>query len=105
MIADYFVYRKRQLDVNDLYQPHGRYRYTGGFSGVALAALALAVLPNLPGFLATIKVLPQTSVAPIFLSLYRYAWFVGFALAFILYLAGRKIAPGRALTTHNYANT
>jgi NCS1 family nucleobase:cation symporter-1 len=50
MIADYFIYRKRQLDVNDLYQPHARYRYSGGFSGAAIAALVLAVLPNIPGF-------------------------------------------------------
>jgi NCS1 family nucleobase:cation symporter-1 len=90
MIADYFVYRKRQLDVNDLYQPHGRYRYSGGFSGVALAALALAILPNIPGFLATIKILPESSIAPVFLSLYRYAWFVGFGVAFFIYLALRK---------------
>jgi NCS1 family nucleobase:cation symporter-1 len=96
MIADYFIYRKRQLDVNDLYQPNGRYRYTGGFSLVAIAALVLAVLPNIPGFLVTIKVLRQAWVAPIYLSIYRYAWFVGFALAFVLYLAGRKIAPARA---------
>ena len=98
MIADYFVYRKRQLDVNDLYQPHGRYRYSGGFSGVAIAALALSVLPNIPGFLVTIKVLRQTSVAPIYLSLYRYAWFVGFALAFVLYLILRGFSASRTST-------
>ncbi len=96
MIADFFIHRKQQLEVTDLYRAEGRYRYTGGFSGVALVALALAVLPNLPGFLVTIKVLSQTSVASIFLSVYRYAWFVGFALAFVFYLAGRKIAPDRA---------
>jgi NCS1 family nucleobase:cation symporter-1 len=95
MIADYFVYRKHRLDVNDLYQPHGRYRYTGGFSGVAIAALVLAVLPNIPGFLATIKAIPQSSVAPTFLSIYRYAWFVGFALAFIFYLLLRGITGSR----------
>ncbi len=95
MIADYFVYRKRQLVVEDLYRPDGRYRYSGGFSGVAIAALVLSVLPNIPGFLATIKVIPETSVAPLFLSLYHYAWFVGFGLAFGLYLALRKFAPDR----------
>lgn len=96
MIADYFVHRKRQLVVEDLYRIDGRYRYSGGFSGVALSALALSVLPNLPGFLVTIKVLPKTSVAPVFVSLYHYAWFVGFALAFVLYLAGRKLFPDPA---------
>jgi len=95
MIADYFVYRKRQLNVNDLYQPHGCYRYTGGFSGVAIVTLVLAVLPNVPGFLATIKVIPQSSVAPVFLTIYRYAWFLGFALAFIFYLLLRGIAGSR----------
>ena len=95
MIADYFVYRKRQLDVNDLYQPFGRYRYTGGFSGVAIVSLVLAVLPNIPGFLATIKAIPQSSVAPTLLSIYRYAWFVGFALAFIFYLLLRGITGSR----------
>jgi len=26
-------------------------------------------------------------------SLYNYAWFVGFALGFVIYLAGWKLAP------------
>ncbi len=95
MIADYYVYRKRQLDVGELYKPDGRYRYSGGFSGVAIAALLLSVLPNIPGFLVTIKVLSESSVAPIFLSLYGYAWFVGFALAFVLYLSLRAMARSR----------
>ncbi len=84
MIADYFVHRKRQLDVDDLYRLDGRYRYSGGFSGVAIAARVLSVLPNIPGFLVRINVLPETSVAPLFVSLYHYAWFVGFGLAFVL---------------------
>ena len=76
MIADYYVYRKRQLDLTDLYRAHGRYSYHGGFSGVAIIAAALAILPNIPGFLVTIKLLPATAVAPFFVSLYHYAWFV-----------------------------
>jgi NCS1 family nucleobase:cation symporter-1 len=96
MIADYFVHRRRQLAVDELYETHGRYRYCGGFSLAAIGALVLSVLPNIPGFLVTIKALPETSVAPIFLALYRFAWFVGFALAFVLYLLGRRIASDRA---------
>src|SRR4051812_17881747 len=90
MIADYYVYRKRHLDLNDLYRANGRYAYHGGFSGVAIIAAALAILPNVPGFLVTIKVLPATAVAPFFVSLYHYAWFVGFFLAFFLYLGLRS---------------
>src|SRR4051812_36802777 len=71
MIADYFVYRKKQLNVPALYAAGGEYSYRGGFSWVAIAALALAVLPNLPGFLATVNAISKPSVAPWLLQLYN----------------------------------
>src|SRR5687767_13822196 len=86
MIADYFVCRKRELNVNALYDPHAEYRYTGGFSIAALVALVLSVLPNVPGFLVTARWLPKESVPAFFLTAYHYAWFMGFALAFVIYL-------------------
>jgi NCS1 family nucleobase:cation symporter-1 len=55
----------------------------------------LAVLPNLPGFLVTIKVIPATAVPSSLVDLYNYAWFVGFALAFLIYLVLRKLARNR----------
>lgn len=91
MIADYFVVRKKRINVAELYKPNGEYTFTGGFSLVALAALGLSILPNLPGFLVAVRALSKENVAPFFLSLYNYAWFVGFALAFVVYLAGRKL--------------
>ncbi|PZR76936.1 MAG: nitrate reductase [Chthoniobacterales bacterium] len=89
MIADYFVWRRRQLDVEDLYRADGRYRYTNGISFVAMIALLLAVLPNLPGFLVQVKLLDASTVPHFFVALYDYAWFVGFAIAFAVYLALR----------------
>ena len=35
---------------------NGRYRYSGGWSIAAIAAFVVAVLPNLPGFLAQVGV-------------------------------------------------
>jgi NCS1 family nucleobase:cation symporter-1 len=87
MIADYFVYRRRKLNVAALYQLDGEY---GRFSAVGLATLALAVLPNLPGFLAATKVIAKDSVPPLLATSYHYAWFTGFGLAFGLYLALRR---------------
>jgi len=89
LIADYYVYRKRELNLVALYQRDGAYRHTGGFSVTGLAALVIAILPNLPGFLVTIHAWPKENVAPIFMTIYSYAWFVGFAVAFVVYLLAR----------------
>ena len=91
MIADFFVLKKRQLHLPELYEAKGKYFYTGGFSFTAIAALVLSVLPNLPGFLVQIHALPKTAVPPVFLFLYSYAWFVGFGCAFVLHILIRKL--------------
>jgi NCS1 family nucleobase:cation symporter-1 len=92
LIADYFVWRKRKLDLVALYQPDGEYRFTNGFSLVAVVALVVAILPSLPGFLVQVKLVKTELVPPALADLYHYAWFVGFAVAFVVYLIGRKIA-------------
>jgi NCS1 family nucleobase:cation symporter-1 len=89
MIADYFVLRRRQLDVEDLYRANGRYRFTNGVNLVAMISLIIAILPNLPGFLVNVKLLDALTVPRFFVALYDYAWFVGFAIAFVVYLALR----------------
>lgn len=91
LIADYFVWRRRKLNLAALYQTDGEYRFTNGFSFVALIALVSGALPSLPGFLAQIKVIDADKVAPWLAGLYSYAWFIGFAIAFAAYLTGRKI--------------
>lgn len=91
MIADYYVLRRKVLDVPQLYRAQGIYTFTSGFSLAALGAFVLAVLPNLPGFLVQTKVITNTH--PFFSALYQQAWFVGFGLAFMLYLIFRKLVP------------
>ncbi len=91
MIADYYILRRRHLHLAALYRKDGEYRYTNGFSLIALISLIIAVLPNLPGFLVTVKFLDPASVPPFLVRLYDYAWFVGFIIAFAVYLALRWI--------------
>jgi NCS1 family nucleobase:cation symporter-1 len=101
LIADYFICRRCRLDLFALYHAEGEYRFSNGYSIAALLALTVAVLPNLPGFLATVGVVPKESVAPLFMSFYNYAWFVGFFVAFIVYLAARKISAAPAPVAAN----
>jgi NCS1 family nucleobase:cation symporter-1 len=83
LICDYFVLRRTRLNLRDLYDPAGRYAYIGGINYVAIAALILAVAPCVPGFLHTVKLIDE--VRPGWDRLYTYAWFVTFAIAFVLY--------------------
>ncbi|GAB4094205.1 NCS1 family nucleobase:cation symporter-1 [Flaviaesturariibacter terrae] len=86
MIADYYFIRHQKLQVPELYQHSGRYGYRGGFNQKAIAALILGILPNIPGFLVTIKVLDAAMVTPWVAQLYNYAWFVGFLLSGVVYI-------------------
>lgn len=97
LIADYFVWRKRTLNLNALYKADGEHRFTNGFSLVALVALVVGALPSVPGFLVQIKALSPESVPQALAHLYNYAWFIGFVIAFVVYLTGRKLtstSPG-----------
>ena len=66
LIADYFVLRRMQLHLAGLYRTDSEYRYTNGFSLIAIFALIVAVLPNLPGFLVTVKLVDPDERARIF---------------------------------------
>jgi NCS1 family nucleobase:cation symporter-1 len=87
LIADYWVLRRRELSLVDLFKLEGRYTYSGGVNPRAVIALVVAVLPVVPGFLRA-AMTPGGQVAnPTFLdSLYTYAWFVTFGLSFTIYL-------------------
>ncbi len=90
MVVDYWLLRKTELDVPDLYRPAGRYR---GVSWLAMAALIVGVAPNVPGFLHSTHAVG--SVPAFWDSLYVYAWFTGFLLAGGLYFVGKRLVPDR----------
>jgi NCS1 family nucleobase:cation symporter-1 len=95
MIADYWIVRRKQLDVAELYRPHGRH---AGVNPVALVALASGVLPNLPGFLAGTKLIAP--VVGFFADIYPYAWFSGFFLALGVYVVGSRLRGVDGGMTH-----
>jgi len=90
MIADYYFIRRQQLNTKDLYQYDGEYRFTNGFNYKAIIALLLGILPNVPGFLTTIKVISADAVPTWVSGLYNYAWFVGFFISGLSYMLMMK---------------
>jgi NCS1 family nucleobase:cation symporter-1 len=93
LIADYFLIRQAQLDLAGLYRKNGPYWYTWGFNVRALVALAAGILPCVPGFLGTVKIV---DVAPIWIELYHYAWFIGFVISFGVYWVLEGTATAKA---------
>jgi NCS1 family nucleobase:cation symporter-1 len=86
MIADYYFIRKQQLNTIELYQHTGQYGFTNGFNLRAIFALLAGILPNIPGFLLTIKVISVTAFPTWVAHLYNYSWFVGFFISGLAYI-------------------
>jgi len=79
VIADYWWVRRGRLSLADLYARDGIY---GRVNGRAIAALVAGVAVALVGL-----------VAPALRPLYDYAWFVGFAVAFLVYGIAMRGTP------------
>ena len=92
MITDYFLLRHTNLDVGELYNPVGIYRYGSGVNYRAIVALAAGVVVALIGLLV-----------PPLRWLYDYAWFVGFLVASLTYwFAMRKSAGKNVVRQRTY---
>ncbi len=79
ILVDYFLIRKTELNVEDLYRSSGIY---AGVNPVAIIALVVGVLPNIPGFLANIGLYSGSGFV---VDLYNYAWFIGLGISSQVY--------------------
>ena len=94
MICDYFLLRGKRLELAELFKPNGIYSYSNGFNWRAIVALIAAIAPVVPGFLRAATTPGGQVAAPNFFdTLYVYAWFVTFAIGFVLYFILMKVFP------------
>lgn len=82
LIADYYLIRKKNLDVDQLYTKNGKYWYKNGFNLKSIIAFVAAILPCIPGMLNTMGL---SNFNGFFIDLYDYNWFVGFIISFVVY--------------------
>jgi NCS1 family nucleobase:cation symporter-1 len=87
MIADYYFIRRQQLNITALYHQKGIYTFNNGFNRAAVYALLLGIVPNIPGFLTITGIISKKAAWPWLVDLYNYAWFVGFFISGLTYLA------------------
>lgn len=87
MLADYYILRKKNLDVEQLYLRHGKYSYTNGFNPKALIAMVVGIAPCVPGFIHQATTAGGAIADPGFFdTLYNYAWFVSLAISAVVYV-------------------
>ncbi|PKA48051.1 hypothetical protein AXF42_Ash015814 [Apostasia shenzhenica] len=81
MLADYYLVKKMQLEVGELYvkNPSGKYYFTKGYNPAAMAAMIAGVSPVVPGFLNKVGIL--SNISGFLMEAYNNAWFVSFFLA------------------------
>lgn len=81
MICDYFVIKKREIEVDKLYDSESGYSILNPWAIIALFA---GILINLPGFIE-IASKGSIEVPAVFNFIYTYAWFTGFLFSFGVY--------------------
>jgi nucleobase:cation symporter-1, NCS1 family len=92
LIADYYVIRHTRLDQAGLYKKNGPYWYRDGFNPVALISLLVGSSLCVPGFLDAVGLI---HVSPLWQEIYKFAWFVSFGVAFVIYTALTACCRGR----------
>jgi NCS1 family nucleobase:cation symporter-1 len=88
LIADYWLIKKTNLQLADLYLEKGAYTYQNGWNMRAVAATVAGCACAWIGV-----VVPQLKI------LYDYAWFVGFAVSFCVYYSLMKAMPPQMVSS------
>ena len=99
LITDYWLLRRTRLDVEALYDRTGRYTYTKGWNLAAVAAFAVGVTPNLPGFLKAAGLPAAAGLGAPWTGLYDYGWFVGAGIAVAVYWTAMQAGGGARAST------
>lgn len=97
LISDYFLVRKRQLHIGDLYRgdSSSAYWYFAGFNWRAFLAWVVGLWPLLPGFVREVRGVSDGSAWD---HLYDVSYFFGFLVALLSYWVLSAILPTQKQT-------
>jgi NCS1 family nucleobase:cation symporter-1 len=106
MIVDYWIVRRRHLDLAELYKPDGLYSYSNGWNWKAVGAVLIGVVPVIPGFLRAAATPGGIVQDPNFLDrLYTYGLFFTFIVAAVAYLVMTLVGGRETETSTDRAET
>jgi len=91
MVSDYYLVKKCELDVDQLYTHRGIYWYNGGWNWRAYVSFVVGFAPLLPGFAKSIDNSLDIGGA---WKVYTFAWIFGFFLSLVThYVVCAYISP------------
>ncbi|EME80753.1 uncharacterized protein MYCFIDRAFT_87514 [Pseudocercospora fijiensis CIRAD86] len=93
MASDYWIVKRKALDVPALYDPHGRYRYWHGINWQGFVAFLVAVGPNTPGLAHSIN--SNAKISDGAKNLYTFCWLYGFTSSVVIYITLHKFFPAK----------
>ncbi|KAI5267440.1 uridine permease-like protein Fui1 [Aureobasidium subglaciale] len=83
MATDYWLVKKRHIDVPSLYRRHARYRYSYGVNWRAVVALLSSLVPNTPGLASSVN--KSLKISPGIARVYDINYLYGFTSAALVY--------------------
>ncbi|KAJ6545019.1 NCS1 nucleoside transporter family [Mycena vulgaris] len=99
MVVDYWIIHRCNIDVDDLYNPRGRYRYWNGINWRALVAFLFGCVPNVPGLVGSLN--PKLEVKGM-QHIFDVGWLYGFFSASLVYWILATVVPaGETFAPHD----
>ncbi|KAK7211583.1 hypothetical protein V2G26_018761 [Clonostachys chloroleuca] len=104
MVADYYLVRRKELDVIELYDSQGKYRYNKfGVNWRAFVVFFSVFIPLLPG-LARVVSPSSVSIDMGLRHLYSISWLFGFITSLVSYFLLMKIFPAKSTMTRSQSS-
>ncbi|KAJ0420581.1 permease for cytosine/purines, uracil, thiamine, allantoin-domain-containing protein [Aspergillus carlsbadensis] len=93
LASDYWLVKRRRIDVPALYKSRGRYRYNKyGSNWRAMLAFLVSVVPNIPGMAATVNTKLAGGIGGA-QKIYDMFYFWGFSAAVVVYVGLSWVFP------------
>ncbi|MGK0742124.1 NCS1 family nucleobase:cation symporter-1 [Leucobacter sp. Z1108] len=100
LVTEYWLIRKRHLNVEELYQDGGRYTYARGFNWRAITAMGVALLLAIGGAYSdpsTGGPFPAAGVIPVLKPLFDLNWAVAFLTGLLMHFILTKAFPPKSI--------
>jgi NCS1 family nucleobase:cation symporter-1 len=97
LVADYWLLRRTELRLADLYRVDGEYRYASGWNWRGVVSVLLGMVLAVGGAHSTENQgpFPGDGLIPFLRPLYSYSWVVGLLSAIVAYYALSVLFPAR----------